>query len=59
MIDKKILDFLDEYRVELSKNENKINFKEIGNNKTFSVSQIALKAASSKKWTSFFMNYPK
>ena len=59
LVDKKILDFLDEYRVELSKNENKINFKEIGNNKTFSVSQIALKASSSKKWTSFFYELSK
>ena len=59
LVDKKILDFLDEYRVELSKNENKINFKEIGNNNTFSVSQIALKASSSKKWTSFFYELSK
>ena len=30
--DKKILNFLDEYRLELSANNNKINFKEIGSN---------------------------
>ena len=57
--DKKILNFLDEYRVELSNNENKINFKEIGNNKTSSVSEISLKAASSKKWTCFFYELSK
>ena len=58
-VDKKILDFLDEYRFELSKNKNKINFKEIGNNKTFSVAEIASKASSSKKWTSFFYELSK
>ena len=57
--DKKILNFLDEYRVELSNNENKINFKEIGNNKTSSVAEISLKAASSKKWTCFFYELSK
>ena len=59
LVDKKILDFLDEYRVELSNNENKINFKEIGNNKTSSVAEISLKAASSKKWTCFFYELSK
>ena len=59
LADKKTLDFLDEYRVELSTNKNKINFKEIGNNKTFSISEIVLKAASSKKWTSFFYELSK
>ena len=57
--DKKILNFLDEYRVELSNNENKINFKEIGNNKTYGVSEIAIKAGSTKKWTSFFYELSK
>jgi len=57
--DKKILDFLDEYRFELSKKNNKINFNEIGNNKTFSIAEIASKASSSKKWTSFFYELSK
>lgn len=57
--DKKILNFLDEYRLELSANNNKINFKEIGNNNILSVSEIAIKAASTKKWTAFFYHLAK
>ena len=54
----KTLNFLDEYRLELSANNNKINFKEIGSNIILSVSEISIKAASTKM-DSFFYHLAK
>ena len=57
--DKKILNLLNEYRLELRRNIKKINFDEIGLKKNISVSEIVLKASSSEKWNYFFYELSK